>query len=533
MIKPELNIDEIIAEYKQCHNLHTIAKKYKTSHIRLSKLLKENNFEILNVGKKTVFDEETILLMIDDYIVNKLTTEAISKKYKIQVKRLRAIFKQRNITISKWNGHTKKETTKKEKPVKIKKPTKKCPYCDWETVDVENKGKSYQNHIINKHKVSVDEHLEKYPDDMFYFKTYIKKKVTNKNKIQCQICGKFLCLIDDRHLLTHGITKQEYIEKYGLKLTSDDTKIKLQGCLGKMYDNPDWDRQTSKYEEMIKSLLTDNNIEYIQHDRQVLNGLELDFIVGEMAIEFHGNKYHTEFFGGKKHKYHLNKTEICNKKGYSLVQIFEDEYVNNKELVEKKVLHILGCQQNLPKIYGRKCVIKEIYKYEAEEFLNKYHIQGFANSTIYLGSYYNNELIAVMCFRQERKGGNEWELTRFASDYNYICSGVGGKMFSYFIKKYNPNNIKSFADRRWTIKSDNNLYTKLGFKLTGVLKPDYKYYNTSVDRYQRFHKFGFRKQILHKKYGFPLTMTEREMTKELGYDRIWDCGLFKYEWKKI
>ncbi len=25
-------------------------------------------------------------------------------------------------------------------------------------------------------------------------------------------------------------------------------------------------------------------------------------------------------------------------------------------------------------------------------------------------------------------------------------------------------------------------------------------------------------------------MTEKEMTKELGYDRIWDCGLFKYEW---
>ena len=40
------------------------------------------------------------------------------------------------------------------------------------------------------------------------------------------------------------------------------------------------------------------------------------------------------------------------------------------------------------------------------------------------------------------------------------------------------------------------------------------------------------KSILHKKYDFPMTMTELEMAKELGYDRIWDCGLFKYVWRK-
>jgi hypothetical protein len=26
--------------------------------------------------------------------------------------------------------------------------------------------------------------------------------------------------------------------------------------------------------------------------------------------------------------------------------------------------------------------------------------------------------------------------------------------------------------------------------------------------------------------------TEKELTSELGYDKIWDCGLFKYELKK-
>ena len=58
---------------------------------------------------------------------------------------------------------------------------------------------------------------------------------------------------------------------------------------------------------------------------------------------------------------------------------------------------------------------------------------------------------------------------------------------------------KSFADRRWTLDKDNNLYTKLGFVLTEELKPNYRYYNPKVDKYKRFHKFGFRKQTLNKK----------------------------------
>ena len=62
--------------------------------------------------------------------------------------------------------------------------------------------------------------------------------------------------------------------------------------------------------------------------------------------------------------------------------------------------------------------------------------------------------------------------------------------------------------------------------------PDYRYYNTNIDRYKRWHKFGFRKKILLKKYPNNLTenMTETEMVKILGYDKIWDCGLIKYIW---
>jgi hypothetical protein len=68
----------------------------------------------------------------------------------------------------------------------------------------------------------------------------------------------------------------------------------------------------------------------------------------------------------------------------------------------------------------------------------------------------------------------------------------------------------------------------MGFVADAVESPDYSYTNGHG---VRLHKFGFRKQILHKKYGLPLTMTEREMTEELGYAKIWNCGLIRYVYR--
>ena len=107
---------------------------------------------------------------------------------------------------------------------------------------------------------------------------------------------------------------------------------------------------------------------------------------------------------------------------------------------------------------------------------------------------------------------------------------LAGKLIKRFINDYNPKNIISFADRRWTLDAYDNLYTKLGFSLVNITKPNYWYYNSKIARNKRLHKFGFGKSSLKKKYPeLDFSKTERELTLELGYDRIWDCGLFKYE----
>ena len=267
------------------------------------------------------------------------------------------------------------------------------------------------------------------------------------------------------------------------------------------------------------------------HNRNVLgNGREIDIYIPDLkfGIEYNGLIWHSEE-NGKVKGYHLEKTEICNKNGVYLIQIFEDEYNKNKELVLKKIAHILNLNKDLPKIMARKCVIKEITNKMSSEFLENNHIQGKCNAGIHLGCFNGDELIGVMCFLREKQEGS-WILSRFATNVNYICQGVGGKLFNYFIKNYNPLEIKSFADRRWTINEENNIYLQLGFKFDSYTAPDYRYFKIS-DGVVRQHKFGFRKNILHKKYGLPLTMSETEMTEKLGYVKIYDCGLIKYVWK--
>lgn len=133
-----------------------------------------------------------------------------------------------------------------------------------------------------------------------------------------------------------------------------------------------------------------------------------------------------------------------------------------------------------------------------------------------------------MTFVQRAKG--EWELTRFATDITKHSIGVGGKMFNYFIRNYNPLLVKSFADRRWTSCIGDNLYLKLGFKLDKILKPDYRYFLDGIKN--RIHKFNFRKQTLHKKYGLPLDLTESQMVERINAKKVYDCGLLKYVWKK-
>lgn len=225
-----------------------------------------------------------------------------------------------------------------------------------------------------------------------------------------------------------------------------------------------------------------------------------------------------------------DETNVMNDLSYGVIHIYEDEWVLNKELCKSKIKHILSLSQSI-KLGARKCLIRDVSIDIKNTFLDANHIQGRDNSTVKLGAYYHDILVGVMTFKTQNNG--TFELTRFATDNKYYISGLGSKLLKHFIGEHNPDKIFSFADRRWTVNGDSNLYIKMGFELVDTLRPNYYYFNKDINSFKRYHKFGFRKKILLNKYPDILNenMTEREMTDKLGYGRIYDCGLFKYELK--
>jgi hypothetical protein len=300
-------------------------------------------------------------------------------------------------------------------------------------------------------------------------------------------------------------------------------------------------RRSSSEKELFKYLKKIYKGKLIINDRKILrNQQEIDIYFPELkiAIEFNGLYWHSEEGSGGKcnNNYHLNKTMRCKEKGIRLIHIFEDEWLNNKKLIKKKIKHLLNLNDK-PSIYARNCYVKEISVERKNKFLNKYHIQGKDNSSIKLGLFSDKEkkLLAVMTFCKPRlslghkkKSIYDYELSRYATSYNYRVVGGFGKLFSYFKNNYEWKNIITYADRRW---SDGNLYEKCGFELDHVSKPNYWYTKCQGTREYRFK---YRKQNLEKLFPeiYDKTKTEREIMREAGYYRIWDCGNLVYTYKR-
>jgi hypothetical protein len=419
----------------------------------------------------------------------------------------------------------------------------KCKYCDWETEDVDNVAGTYMNHMLNVHNINIDEHLNKYPDDSIFFKNYVRKKEREEfldhgdNHIECKICGDKLKKITQSHLNKHNLTLSEYKEKYKNTI-SNTVRLNMLDFYEKTLRDKGFTK-VSKWEKEINEFINGLGINTIQSCRTILDQYnEIDIYIPDfkIGIECNGLYYHSEIKGNKNKNYHKIKTVAANSKDITLFQIFEDEWHEKKDIVKSKLLNIFNLGSN-KKIYARKCQIKEIQPTIKNLFLNKNHIQGEDRSTIYLGAYYDNELVSVMTFDNNRsynkeKNHNEniYELKRFATKLNYNVVGIGSKIFTYFLENYKPKKVISFLDIRWLNINKQNIYQILGFNKEKVLNPDYSYLNFNLYKNKRLHKFAFGKNSLKKKFPdlYSEDKSEWEIMQEAGYDRIWDCGKIKY-----
>lgn len=282
---------------------------------------------------------------------------------------------------------------------------------------------------------------------------------------------------------------------------------------------------TSKQEvELIDFIKSIYNKKIISRTKSIIPPLELDIVLPDigLAIEYCGLYWHSELVR-KDRKYHLNKLEQCNFKNYKLITIFEDEFLLKRDILESVLINKIGLNSN-KHIYARKCIVKEISTAEARNFCECNHLQGYAGSSVKLGLFYDKELVYVMTFSKQSvaKGSkhrnNYWELSRFCSKINYSVVGGASKLLKYFEKHYFWIKIVSYADRRW---SDGNVYYKLGFTFDKFTKPNCWYFkNHEINRVRKF--------VFCKDFDKYENVTEWKLKQKESYNRIWDCGNYKF-----
>jgi len=285
---------------------------------------------------------------------------------------------------------------------------------------------------------------------------------------------------------------------------------------------------TSKLEKEVQNFIRSilpGSISVVFNSYQIIKPQELDIYIPEkrIAIEFNGLYWHSEATG-KDRNYHYDKWKKCQDQGIQLITIWEDDWRNNRKIVESMLKHKIGFSDNM-RVYARKTYAKLVDNFEAKNFLNYHHIQGFKNITKSFGLFdkSNDVLVAVISFSVDK---NVASLDRYATSF----SVVGGftKLLNYAVNEIRKSNseidiITTFADHE---VSDGGLYKKNGFIVDSHVKPDYKY----IYKNQRCHKFLFRKKRFEKDSDlvFDENMTEKELADVNNIYRVWDCGKTKY-----
>jgi G:T-mismatch repair DNA endonuclease (very short patch repair protein) len=108
--------------------------------------------------------------------------------------------------------------------------------------------------------------------------------------------------------------------------------------------------KTSSPELEIQEFLNNNKILFKKTDRSIIKPYELDIVIPSkrLAIEFNGRYWHSNEIilkrtNGKMNaqQYHQMKIDMCNKKGYHLHHIDEQDWIEDKQKELDKIHNLL------------------------------------------------------------------------------------------------------------------------------------------------------------------------------------------------
>jgi hypothetical protein len=262
----------------------------------------------------------------------------------------------------------------------------------------------------------------------------------------------------------------------------------------------------------------------IEMNKKML-GYEVDIYIPDknLAFEYNGLYWHSELY--KDDLYHKNKKIAFSNENINLIHIWEDDWSDSakKQIIISRIKSVLYLNDT---IYARNCIICEIDVKSAREFVNKYHLAGYINSSIKVGLFFKDELVAVSLFGKRKLGKNKGNYELLRSCYKEGINVIGGlsKILKYFCDTY-KSSFYSYVDCDWA-SLQNNSYQKAGFKFIHYTSPGYFW----VINGKRENRLRFQKHALVKA-GANINESEDSIMKGQGYYKIFNSGNLLYEYK--
>lgn len=272
--------------------------------------------------------------------------------------------------------------------------------------------------------------------------------------------------------------------------------------------------------DFVASIVGVDNV--VNNDRKMLKGLELDVYVPtkNFAVEYNGLYWHCEL--NSKNDRMRVKLERARAANIRLMNVFEDEWLNKREIVQSMIRARLG---SFDAVYdARKCNVIELDYELAQQFLDMNHLDGSAKCSTRLGLVTSsNELIAVMTFGMPRQG-THWshhiEVKRYASLIGTCVRGAIGKLSRAFLKSEVLNvqkrHLMTYVHLR---HGEGTSYEKAGFNRVDEVLLGFHWTTGGGKRLHRSRIVADRSR----------SMSEAEVAAERGYHRIYDCGVAKFE----
>ena len=352
----------------------------------------------------------------------------------------------------------------------------------------------------------------------------------------------------ERRRITQQIWKEK-IQSYGFKILNEisDHYLKLEcSKCGHVFERTRQAFYDSKYDpenctfcpverfgsrpelEILDWLATVTDTEILYRNKSVIWPKEIDIYLPKfsLGIEYCGLFWHSSKMGIDKN-YHQEKWQMARNKNIKLIQIFEDEWLTQKNIVKS----LLRSKLNITnKIYAENTKILEISKDQANEFYQKNHILGKTPaSLLHLALIYQNEIVAVMSFSKltiNCENSNFWQVDRYASVLDTTVIGGMSKLFRCFVERYSSvAEIISMCDLRY---DDGETYLNLGFKLEKITTPNCFYIKNNL---ARLHEYFLKKNIndLREKTEQDVNINQ-EHNQE--HNIIYDAGHAKYVWRR-